>query len=77
MEEQTRFWEEKVTGKITGLKPKIVKSTVCFYTVTEDAKFVARPISGLEEVLMVSACSGHGFKHSAALGELLKNRLIN
>lgn len=77
LEEQTRFWEEKVQGKIAGLKPKILKSTVCFYTVTEDAKFVIRPITGLEEVLLVSACSGHGFKHSAGLGELLKNRLIN
>lgn len=77
MEEQTHFWEEKVNGKISGLKPKILKSTVCFYTVTEDAKFVIRPIPELEEVLMVSACSGHGFKHSAALGELLKDRLIN
>lgn len=76
-EEQRQFWEEKVKGKISGLKPNILKSMVCFYTVTEDAKFVIRPISGMEEVLMVSACSGHGFKHSAALGELLKDRLMN
>ncbi len=77
LEEQRQFWEEKVAGKISGLKPNILKSTVCFYTVTEDAKFVIRPIPGMEEVLMVSACSGHGFKHSAALGELLKDKLIN
>lgn len=76
-EEQKRFWEEKVNGKISGLKSNILKSMVCFYTVTEDAKFVIRPIGGMEEVLMVSACSGHGFKHSAALGELLKDRLVN
>lgn len=76
LEEQTRFWEEKIQGKISGLKSTILKSTVCFYTVTEDAKFVIRPVSGLEEVLMASACSGHGFKHSAALGELLKDGLI-
>jgi sarcosine oxidase len=76
-EEQAHFLEIKVKGKISGLQPKILKSTVCFYTVTEDAKFVVRPIAGMEEVLMVSACSGHGFKHSAALGELLKNRLTN
>ncbi len=77
LEEQMRFWAEKVDGKIAGLKPDILRSTVCFYTVTEDAKFVIRPIAGLEEVLLVSSCSGHGFKHSAALGELLKNRLIS
>lgn len=77
LEEQKQFWEEKVNGKITGLKPNILRSKVCFYTVTEDAKFVIRPVAGMEEVLMVSACSGHGFKHSAALGELLKDRLIS
>lgn len=76
-EEQKQFWEEKVKGKISGLKPNILKSMVCFYTVTQDAKFVIRPFVGMEEVLIVSACSGHGFKHSAALGELLKDRLIN
>jgi sarcosine oxidase len=38
---------------------------------------VIRPIPGMEEVLIVSACSGHGFKHSVALGELLKDRLTN
>ncbi len=76
-EEKKQFWEEKIKGKISGLKPNILKSTVCFYTVTEDAKFVIRPLRGIEEVLMVSACSGHGFKHSAALGELLKDKLIN
>lgn len=76
LEEQAWFWEEKVNQRISGLKPNIVKSTVCFYTVTEDAKFVVRPISGMEEVLMVSACSGHGFKHSAALGEYLKNQMV-
>lgn len=76
LEEQIKFLEEKVKGKISGLKPNILKSTVCFYTVTKDAKFVIRALPGMEKVLMVSACSGHGFKHSAALGELLKDRLI-
>lgn len=75
-EEQDQFWKEKVEGKILGLKPKIIKSVVCFYTVTADARFVIKPLPGMENVLMVSACSGHGFKHSAALGERLARELI-
>lgn len=74
-EEQDVFWEEKVKGKIHGLKPSFLKSIVCFYTVTEDARFVIKPFDGLEGVLLVSACSGHGFKHSAALGEQLAQML--
>jgi sarcosine oxidase len=76
-DEQRVFWEEKIEGRIKGLTPKILKSTVCFYTMTEDSKFVIKPISGLEGALFVSACSGHGFKHSAALGEVLKDRLLD
>ncbi|MCU0401633.1 MAG: N-methyl-L-tryptophan oxidase [Algoriphagus sp.] len=75
-EEQQEFWKAKVQGKIKGLKNSFLKSTVCFYTVTEDAKFVIEPSNGREDFLLVSACSGHGFKHSAALGEVLANRIL-
>lgn len=74
--EQDIFWEEKVAGKIHGLKRNFVKSVVCFYTVTEDAQFVTTWLEGRKNVLLVSACSGHGFKHSAALGEQLAKSLI-
>ncbi|MDP2040584.1 MAG: N-methyl-L-tryptophan oxidase [Algoriphagus sp.] len=74
-DEQDLFWKEKVSGKILGLKPTVSKSVVCFYTVTEDARFVIRPMVEMENVLLVSACSGHGFKHSAALGEQLAKAL--
>jgi sarcosine oxidase len=75
-EEQQVFWSDKVQGKIKGLKNNFLKSTVCFYTVTEDAKFVIQPMNGNEDFLSVSACSGHGFKHSAALGEVLAHRIL-
>lgn len=75
-EEQEVFWKEKVDGKIKGLKQVFVKSAVCFYTVTEDARFVIKPLDGMENVLLISACSGHGFKHSAALGERLARQLL-
>lgn len=76
IEEQEIFWEKKVAGKVIGLKREFVKSVVCFYTVTEDARFVSESLPGIENVLLVSACSGHGFKHSAALGERLAKSLI-
>lgn len=76
LEEQEKFWEEKVAGKVLGLKQEFLKSVVCFYTVTEDARFIIESLPGLENVLFVSACSGHGFKHSAALGERLAKTLL-
>ncbi|MBC6365508.1 N-methyl-L-tryptophan oxidase [Algoriphagus sp. AK58] len=75
-EEQEMFWEAKVEGKVKGLKKSFVKSSVCFYTVTEDARFVLEPMRGNPNFLWVSACSGHGFKHSAALGEVLSRKIL-
>ena len=74
-EEKEIFWREKVMGKINGLKKEVVKSAVCFYTVTEDARFLIEPMEGNPNFLWISACSGHGFKHSAALGEEIVKRL--
>lgn len=49
-----------------------LRASTCLYTVTPDYGFV---IDGEgERVTMVSACSGHGFKHSAAIGEALAER---
>jgi sarcosine oxidase len=39
------------------------------YTVTPDAGFIIDRHPAMDRVLVVSACSGHGFKHSAGVGE--------
>jgi sarcosine oxidase len=39
--------------------------------VTPDAKFVIDYAGEHQNVLFASACSGHGFKHSPAVGESL------
>jgi sarcosine oxidase len=44
----------------------------CLYTVTEDFGFVIDWLPGCGKVLVVSPCSGHGFKHSAGIGQLAK-----
>lgn len=50
-----------------GLPP--ARSAACVYTCSPDADFVIGPLDGMERITVVSACSGHGFKHSAAVGE--------
>ena len=74
LREQEEFWETKVQGRIKGLQKRFVQSKVCFYTVTEDAKFVIQSLENHSDFIWISACSGHGFKHSAALGEVLARR---
>jgi sarcosine oxidase len=74
-EEMEIFWQTKVKGKLCGLKKQVVKTSVCFYTMTEDARFLLEELEGNPNFLWVSACSGHGFKHSAALGEVLARKI--
>ncbi|EOZ96006.1 Sarcosine oxidase [Indibacter alkaliphilus LW1] len=77
LEEQELFLEGKVADRFIGVDKKIVKSKVCIYTVTSDSNFVVDELPDFPEVLVASACSGHGFKHSAGLGEAIAQKLLN
>jgi len=58
-----------VAGRLRGAGPAPVRSAACLYTVTPDAGFVIDRHPAQDRVVVVSACSGHGFKHSAGIGE--------
>lgn len=68
-EEELEMYQQQVLGRIAGVTNKVLKSAVCAYTVTPDRHFIIDQHPTLKHTLVVSACSGHGFKHSAALGE--------
>jgi sarcosine oxidase len=46
-----------------------LRSASCHYTSTRGSRFVIDRHPDHDSVMIVSACSGHGFKHSAAIGE--------
>ena len=58
-----------VAPHLPGLGPRCVKAVACMYTATPDFQFRIGPDAARPNVIVVSACSGHGFKHSAAIGE--------
>lgn len=64
-----------IQGRLHGVTAERVHSAVCAYTVAPDARFVIEAHPQMPALTVVSACSGHGFKHSAALGEALAQRL--
>ena len=66
-----RVWSDHIQGRLRGVGPRVLKSAACLYTTAPDADFVIDFKPGSPRVLLASACSGHGFKHSAAVGELL------
>lgn len=54
---------------LRGLAPRCMKIVSCLYTVTADFGFVIDRHPDSDRVLIVAPCSGHGFKHSPAVGE--------
>lgn len=76
-DEIAAMYENSVAPYLPALSRKCLKAVSCLYTVTPDAGFVIddHPESG--RVMLVSPCSGHGFKHSAAIGEAIAQRVID
>jgi sarcosine oxidase len=75
-EEAQSFFAGHVQGSIRGLSNRCVRTATCFYTVVPDHSFVIDHGVDSERVWFASACSGHGFKHSAAIGEALVQKAL-
>ena len=58
-----------VAGRLPGIAAAPARSAACLYTVTPDSGFIIDRMPGNPRILVIAACSGHGFKHSAAIGE--------
>jgi sarcosine oxidase len=60
-----------VAPNLPGAGPRCLRATTCLYTVAPDFGFVIDRHPDSECILIASPCSGHGFKHSPAIGEAL------
>ena len=65
-----------IVPHLSGITSKCVQAATCLYTVTPDFGFVIDTHPESERVLIASPCSGHGFKHSAAIGEALADLVL-
>ena len=68
-EESRAVFEQNIAGRLAGLAPAAVRTATCIYTTAPDARFIIERHPESDRVLVISACSGHGFKHSPAIGE--------
>ena len=77
-ERETRaMYDEYVAPYFPGASPDCDRSAVCMYTCVDKARFIIDELPGDPRVIVASPCSGHGFKHSAAIGEALADLAIN
>ncbi len=69
--------ETPVRGFLTDHLPlangRIMSSTTCIYTNTPDENFIIDFHPTNQNVTIVSACSGHGFKFASVIGEIVSS----
>lgn len=69
--ESAAFHARNVAPRLSGVGAEATKAVACLYTATPDSGFIVDEVDGL---VVASPCSGHGFKHSAGLGEALAGK---
>jgi len=73
--ESAEMYRKHLQGRLAGARPRANQAAACLYTTTPDRGFIIDRHPHLDRVFVVSACSGHGFKHSAGIGDAVAERL--
>ena len=74
--ESAAMFATHVAGRLAGATSRVVAAAACPYTVTPDRGFIIDRHPAHDRITVVSACSGHGFKHSAGIGEAVAQHLV-
>ena len=67
--EAARFHAQYLARHFPWVDPTPLRTVSCLYTNTRGSRFMIGRHPQRAHVTVVSACSGHGFKHSPAIGE--------
>ncbi len=62
-------------GRFPWIGEQPLRTVSCLYTNTRGSRFIIGPLPAHPHVTLVAACSGHGFKHSPAIGEAVAQTL--
>jgi sarcosine oxidase len=67
-----KFHSKYVKPLFYGISDECIDVQSCYYSVTRDQKYIIDFKNKNRNILLVSACSGHGFKVSPAIGLIVK-----
>lgn len=73
--ESAKMYRQHVQGRMAGVTPRVAQAAACLYTVTPDRGFIIDRHPEQDRVFVISACSGHGFKHSAGVGNAVAEKV--
>ena len=73
--ESAKMYRQHVKGRMAGVTPRVAQAAACLYTVTPDRGFIIDRHPEQDKVFVISACSGHGFKHSAGIGNAVAEKV--
>lgn len=59
-------------SRFLNISNECLHAKICMYTTTPDRGFIIDRLPEHPQIIIASLCSGHGFKHSAAIDEILK-----
>jgi sarcosine oxidase len=76
-DETLRFHDSRIARHLAHISTRSVRRKTCLYTESPDANFIIDRLPGNDRVHVISACSGHGFKHSAAIGEAVVEQIVS
>jgi len=62
---------------LPGVGPPVIHRSVCFYTMSPDGHFIIDRHPEHENVVFAAGLSGHGFKFTSVLGEVLAEMALN
>ena len=65
-----------VTRHLRGVTRHVVRSAVCLYTNTPDESFIVDMYPESARIVVLSACSGHGFKFAPVMGDIAADLLL-
>jgi sarcosine oxidase len=75
-QEIDEMYHRLVAPVLPWLDPQPLRTASCLYTRAPGGRFVIDRHPAHDAVLIVSPCSGHGFKHSAAIGECVAQLVV-
>jgi sarcosine oxidase len=70
-----QMYADHLAGRLRGMSRRRARVATCIYTETGSGEFLVDRHPDFDRIFVASPCSGHGFKHSAAIGEAIAQQV--